>query len=165
MVVDPGTDNNSGERLGERYTWERDKYELWANEVAGVGACVITFDFKPVPKIGNDLRVTCNGYYTGNHASPQAPKFQVYDQVGTDWEDITGMLFSTGGSEYELLEGVIPYDTKYFGTGDNVRIRILHPVIGGNPTHEFHINEVKLGTMPVTTTTSTSTTSTTTTAP
>ena len=50
VVVDPGTPQNQGERLAERYTWQYNKYELLANEVAPVGACIITFDFKPVPK-------------------------------------------------------------------------------------------------------------------
>jgi hypothetical protein len=166
--VDPGDPQNTGERLAERYTWQEGKYELFAKEVAGVGACVITFDFKGVPKHagggGHDLHVSCYGYYSGNHAAPQAPKFQIYDYVGTDWEDITGMVFQTGQSGYERLEGRVPYDAKYWGTGNNVRIRILHPVIGGNPLHEFHINHVGLGTYGTTSTTST-TTSTTTTAP
>lgn len=167
VVVDPGNPINQGERLAERYTWGYSKYELFAKEVGPVGACVITFDFKPVPKHagggGHDIQVTCRGYYSGNHATPSLPKFQIYDYVGTDWEDITGMVFTSGGSEYELLEGRVPFDAKYFEAGtNNVRVRIFHPNVAGNTSHEFHINHVTLGTYGTTTTTTSTTSSTTT---
>ena len=163
VVVDPGTPQNQGERLAERYTWQYNKYELLANEVAPVGACIITFDFKPVPKHagggGHDIQVMCMGYYSGNHASPSLPKFQIYDYIGTDWEDITDMVFSSGGSDYEYLEGRALFDAKYFQAGtDNVRVRIFHPNVAGNVNHEFHINHVGLGTYGTTSTTSTTTT-------
>lgn len=164
VVVDPGTDNTVG-RLKERYTWAADKYELSANEVTPVGACIITFDFKPVPKHagggGHDIQVRAKGYYSGNHASPSLPKFQIYDHVGTDWEDITGMVFSSGGTEYEQLEGRVPFDAKYFDGDNNVRVRIFHPNVAGNTSHEFHVNQVGLGTYGTTTTTSTTSTTTT----
>ena len=165
VVVDPGDPQNQGERLAERYTWQYGKYELFAKEVAGVGACVITFDFKPVPKHagggGHDLHVFCHGYYSGNHATGHAPKFQIYDHVGTDWEDITGMVFTVSQSAYEYLEGRVPFNAKYWDASNNVRIRILHPVVGGNPVHEFHINQVGLGMYGTTSTTSTTSSTTT----
>lgn len=166
VVVDLGTDNTTG-RLKERYTWQYNKYELHYNEVAGVGAGVLILDFKPVPKHagggGHDIKLTCRGYYTGNHAAPQAPHFQIYDNNLVDWTDIAGMVFSTGGSGYELLEGRVPFNADYWDGDNNVRIRIAHPVVGGNPTHEFHINHVTLGMYGTTTTSTTSTSSTTTT--
>jgi hypothetical protein len=166
VVVDPGTPINQGERLAERYTWGYGKYELFAKEVAGVGACVITFDFKPVPKHagggGHDLHVWSRAYYSGNHAAGHAPKYQIYDYNATGWVDIAGMVLSIDGSDYEYLEGRVPFSADYFEDGtDNVRIRILHPVVGGNPVHEFHVNEVGLGTYGTTSTTSTTSSTTT----
>lgn len=160
VVVDPGTDNNSAEREGNKYTWFTDKWSLFVNEVAGVGAAVITFDFKPVPR--GKLRVRLVGFYTGNHATPQAPHLQIYNNDITDWDDISGSAFTTGGGADEIIEVDVDYNEDYWAAGtDNVRIRIVHPVVGGNPTHEFHINELSLSQLGVTSTTTTTTTSTT----
>ena len=170
VVVDPGTDNSTG-RLKEKYTWFRDKYWLRCNEVAPVGAIIVTFDFKPVPKstwktIKSPIELWFVGYYTGNHATPSAPKLQIYDHLGTDWEDIAGGVLTTGASAEEFINVTIPQEDKYWEAGtNNVRIRIFHPNVAGNVTHELHINHLGLGVGSVTTTTSTtSTTSTTTTA-
>ena len=162
-VIDPGTPINQDERLAERYTWSRDKYELFFKEVAGVGAAVLTMDFKPVPDRGHDLYVEVWGYYSGNHAAGHAPKWQIYDNNLTDWVDIAGMVFATEATGYERLEGRVPYSADYFDGDNNVKLQLLHPVVGGNPLHEFHINMVGLGTYGTTTTTTS--TSTTTTAP
>lgn len=166
VTVDPGTPINQGERLAERYTWQHDKYELFFKEVAGVGAAVLTMDFVGVPKHagggGHDIQVTCLGYYSGNHSAGHAPKWQIYDWIGTSWVDIAGMVFATGRSAYELLEGRVPFNADYFEAGTNkVRLQMLHPVVGGNPLHEFHINHVTLGTYGTTTTTSTTSSTTT----
>jgi len=170
VVVDPGTDNSTG-RLKEKYTWFRDKWELFANEVAGLGAVVITFDFKPVPKMTwktmkCPLIINFIGYYTGNHATPQGPTFQIYDHVGTDWEEVPDGILDVGRTTEEFKTMYVPFDDKYFDADNNVRLRILHPVVGGNPLHELHVNHVGLAIGGVTTTTTTtSTTSTTTTGP
>jgi len=166
VVVDPGTDNNGSERLGDRYTWHHDKYELSASEVVDVGACIITFDFAPVPK-GMDIILSAWLYYSGDHDAPAAPKFQIYDYDGTSWIDITGMVLSTGGAGYEYLEGrVTSNGNLYQADTDNIRVRVFHPAVAGDITHEIHVNMVRLGTVAstttTTTTTSTSTTSTTT---
>jgi len=166
VVVDPGTEQNADERDYAKYTWFTDKWSLFAKEVAGVGAAVITFDFKPVPK-GNRLRIRFVGYYTGNHSTPQAPRLEIYDYVATDWVALTDGGLTTGASADEIIEVEAAADGDWWETStDNVRIRILHPVVGGNPLHEFHVNELSLMQLPVSTTTTTSTTtSTTTTAP
>jgi len=144
VVVDPGTDNNSSERLGDRYTWHHDKYELSANEVAAEGACVITFDFRPVPK-GLDLVISVWAYYTGDHDAPAAPKFQIYDYDATSWVDIATMVLSTEGTGYEYLEGTVPANDDVYETDtDNIRVRLLHPVVAGDTDHMLHVNMVRL---------------------
>ena len=168
VTVDIGTWNNEDERLSEKYVWFRDKYWMHLNEVAGVGAVKLTFDFVGVPKakhktIHRPINIAFIGYYTGNHATPQAPKFQIYDWIATDWTDITGMVLSTGQSAEEWLSGVVSGDGDWWEAGTNtVRLQLLHPVVGGNPTHELHINHVGLAIGGVTTTTSTTSTTTTT---
>jgi hypothetical protein len=169
VVVDPGTDNSVG-RLKEKYTWFRDKYWLRCNEVAPVGAIIVTFDFKPVPKLTwktmlNPLVVNFIGYYTGTHATPSAPKLQIYDHIGTDWEDVPGGVLDTERSAEEWITATIPQADKYWAAADdNVRIRVFHPNVAGMAEHELNINHVGLAIGGVTTTTSTtSTTSTTTT--
>lgn len=164
VVVDPGTDNNSSERLGNRYTWARDKYWLKTNEVAGVGAVVITFDYRGVPT-GRTLLVEFYGFYTGNHGAPNAPRLEAYDWTLTSWVPITGMELQQGQSTDEHLLGHLrPADGDWWGgTGNNnVRIRIAHPVIGGNLLHELHVNQLTIRRPGVSTTTSTTTTTTTT---
>ena len=162
VVVDPGTDNNSAEREGSKYTWFTDKWSLFINEVVTVGAAIITFDFKPVPK-GNRLSIRFVGYYTGNHS---APKLQIYDYIATGWVDLTdgALSLSQSGDQILIVEAAGDGDWWEAET-DNVRIRVFHPNVGGDTSHEFHVNELSLAQMQVstTTTTTTSTTSTTTT--
>lgn len=144
VVVSPGTDNNSGERLGDRYTWHRDKYELSANEVVDVGACIITADFKPVPK-GLALLVSSWAYYTGDHDAPAAPKFQIYNYDTPGWVDIASMVLSAGGTGYEYVEGVVSADDNlYEADTDNVRVRLFHPAVAGDITHEIHVGMIRL---------------------
>ena len=167
VTITIGTQQHVG-RLSERYAWAADKYEEFITEVTGLGAVELRYLFKGVPNHagggGHDIGVTVNGYYSGNHSSGHAPKWQIYDWVGTGWDDITGMVFATGGSEYEKLVGRVPYASKYFEAGtDNVQVRLLHPVVGGNEQHEVHVNQINLAVHGTTTTTTT--TSTTTTAP
>ena len=167
VVVDPGTDNNSGERLGDKYTWFRDKYNLSANEIAENPALAITFDFKPVPELSyksikNDLQIEFYGYYSGNHAAPHAPKFQIYDN-GTTWVDSTDGALTLAQTAIErILMTVAQKDGDWWDADGNVRIRILHPPVIGNVTHETCVNHLGLTLAGVTTTTTTSTTSTTT---
>jgi len=163
VVVDPGTDNNSSEREGEKYTWFTDKWSLHVNEVTDVGAAVITFDFKPVPK-GNRLRARFVGYYTGNHGTPNAPRIEAYDYNLTDWVAVSGGALSQQQSADEIIDVELAGDGDWWASGtDNVRLRVAHPDIGGNENHEFFINELSLMQLPVSTTTTTTTTTTSTT--
>jgi hypothetical protein len=166
VVVDPGTEDNSGEREYAKYTWFTDKWSMHAREVTGVGAVVITADFKPVPK-GNRLKVRFVGYYTGNHGAPNNPRIEMYDYNATDWVALTGGELSQSMSADEIIECEAAGDGDWWeASTDNVRVRVIHPVIGGNVMHELHVNELSLAQMQVSTTTTTSTTtSTTTTVP
>lgn len=161
VVVSPGTDNNSSERYGEKYTWWRDKYALRVNEVVDVGAAIITFDFKPVPKTHN-LKIIFIGWYTGTHS---APKIQVYDYNLTQWVDVVGGALTTERTAEEKLLLKLGSNGNYWEAGtDNVRIRIFHPDVAGNTSHEFRIGQLSLdqrwGFSTTTTTTTTSTTTT-----
>jgi hypothetical protein len=165
VVVDPGTDNNSAEREGGKYTWFTDKWSLFVNEVAPVGAAIITFDFTPVPR-GNRLKIRFVGYYTGNHASPQAPRLEIYDYNLTSWVALSGGALTIGNDADEIIEVEAAGDGDWWEHAtdpSNVRIRIFHPAVAGNTSHEFHINELSLAQMQVSTTTTTTTTTTSTT--
>ena len=159
IVVDPGNEQNADEREYNKYTWFTDKWSLFAKEVAGVGACVITFDFKPVPR--GKIRIRFVGHYTGNHATPQAPRLEIYDNNATDWDAISGGELATSNDADEIIEVDVDYNEDYWDGDDNVRIRIEHPVVGGNPLHEFHVNELSISQLGVTSTTTTTTTTTT----
>ena len=163
VVVDPGTDNNSAEREGSKYTWFTDKWSLFINEVAPVGAAIITFDFKPVPK-GNRLKIRFVGYYTGTHAAPQAPRLEIYDYNAVGWVALSGGALTTENDADEIIEVEAAGDGDWWETDtDNVRVRLFHPNVAGMVSHEFHVNELSLAQMQVSTTTTTSTTTTSTT--
>jgi hypothetical protein len=162
VVVDPGTDLSTG-RLKEKYTWFRDKYWLRTVEVVDNPPLAVTFDFKPVPKLTwktmkNPLVVNFIGYYSGNHASPHAPRIEIYDHVGTDWEAVAGGTLSLGRSSEEWITVSLPFADKYWDSDNNVRIRVYHPPVAGTVTHELNINHLGLAIGGVTTTTSTTTT-------
>ena len=168
VVVDPGTDLNSSERLGNKYTWFHDKYQLRTEEVVDNPPLTITFQFKPVPKlknggVRNDIIIEFFGYYSGAHASPHAPKFQIYDN-DTTWVDITDGALTLGQSvEEHKLMTVKQADGNWWDGNDNIQIRILHPPVNGNTAHKLNVNHVGLYFAGITTTTSTTTTTTTTT--
>lgn len=171
VVVDPGTGLNTDERLSRKYTWNRNKWELRVAEVVDVGAAIITFDFKPVPKLTtktmqNDLTILFAGYYTGDHAAPHAPKLQIYDYIAVGWVDLTGGALTAGRSVEELLVLTAPGSGDWWEAGtNNVRVRILHAPVAGDTTHRLVVNHMGLATAGIftTTTSTTSTTSTTTT--
>jgi len=164
VSIEVGTGDNWNERFGNRYAWRRDKYIMRTRELAENPSLELRFEFKGAPDT-HDLKLFVIGWYTGTHISPHAPRLELYDWVGTGWDN-TGVSFQASQSAEEKLEYTIQIsDSKYWQSGtNNIRCRLLHPPVVGNVTHELNICQV--GLLPhyfTTTTTTTSTTSTTTT--
>lgn len=166
VVTDPGTEDNSNERDFAKYTWFTDKWSHAGREEAATPPLTITFDFTPVPR-GNRLRIRFVGYYTGNHASPHKPRLEIYDYNGTSWVALTGGELALTNTADEIIEVEAAADGDWWEHAtdpSNVRVRVFHPSVAGNTTHQICVNELSLMQLPVsTTTTTTSTTSTTTT--
>lgn len=148
-------------RLGWKYANRLDKYTMDMIETTDNPPLSVEFEFAGVPN-SHDLKVFLRGWYTGNHATPHAPRIEIYDWVGTGWDD-AGAVFSIGQSAEELAWGtVLKTDAKYW-SGGKVKLRVQHPPIAGNVSHQLHLRQIGLDQHHFTTTTTSTTTTTTTT--
>jgi len=125
-------------------TWSDNGIKLQLAETTGSPAFSYDFYFYGVPATA--YNITINGYYQGNPAHDK--KIQQYNFTTTNWTDLTAedddFPSTTSDQDYTfaLFGGV-----NYVQSGE-VRIRIIHSS-AGNITHNFYIDEMVMGQIPV----------------